>query len=124
MRIASYWCEDREARAFYPTVTEPRQHIVIEYEVLPTEPEARRGLLWDGRTVIAVHKTQKRAVARVLADKGTRLRLRHSRARPLPVDDWHIVGVLTNIRVDPTADPAFARYCHRVSVAEAQRLAP
>ena len=63
-------------------------------------------------------------MARVLADKGTHLRLRHSRARPLPVDDWHIVGVLTNIRIDPAADPSFARYCRRVSIAEAKRLAP
>lgn len=123
MLLLSYYCQDREARAMYPHMASPHQQLVITYEVLPKDPQKRQRLLWDGRTVVAVHKTARRATLRILADNGRHLRTRHGRNRPLPVEDWFIAGTLFDIRIERIPDGprsmAMRSYRHQVSVVQA-----
>lgn len=123
MLLLSYYCQDREARAMYPHMAGPHQQLVITYEVLPEDPQKRRRLLWDGRTVVAIHKSARRATVRVLADNGQHLRVRHGRGRPLPVKDWFIAGTLFDMRMERICggprSAAMRNYRHKVSMIRA-----
>lgn len=104
MRLLTYYCGDHEARGLYPNLAGPGLQVVILYELLPADPGTRKELLWDGRTVIAVHQRSGRTIARVLADGGTRLRWRAGSRRSLDVGDWRIIGTLHEVSGERVGD--------------------
>ena len=94
MRLLTYYCGDHEARGLYPNLAGPGLHVVITYEPLPADPEAQKPILWDGRTVIAVHRRSGRTIACVLADQCTRLRWWAGSRRSFATRDWRLIGTL------------------------------
>ena len=105
MRLLTYYCGDHEAFRLFPNLAGPGLQVVITYESLPADPDAQRALLWDGRTVLAVHKRSERTIARVLTGGGTRLRWLTG-TRSTALRDWRLIGTLLTVytvRLDPCA---------------------
>ena len=100
MRLLTYYCGDHESYRLYPNLAGPGLQVIITYEPLPDDSDAQKALLWDGRTVIAVHKRSGRTIARVLANGGTRLYWRTGLRQSLAIRDWRLVGTLHGVGVE------------------------
>ena len=100
MRLLTYYCRDREGLALYPHLAGPGLQVVIVYEVLPTMPERRKVLIWDGRTVIAVHQHRQCAMAGIVSHGVTRLRVDTGTEEVARLGDWWIVGTLHDVFVE------------------------
>ena len=116
MRLLTYYCGDHEARGLYPNLAGPGLQVVITYESLPTDPEAQKPLLWDGRTVIAIHRRSGRTIARILTDEGTRLRWRAGSRRSLATRDWRFIGILHRV----STERGVTQRAQRIAVAGAR----